>query len=112
MDRNEKYIIEKLKNILGDNFSETKEDILSINDQKKKAENDRFKQDTTDRKRLAYWSAVVVSIYLILLFGILIFNERFINLTNSVLIVLLGTTTLNILGLMFIVLKGLFPNIK
>lgn len=76
--------------------------------QKKRFENQRYSQDTQSRKKLAYWAATVVSIYLLFVLVILVLNNNIICLSDTVLSVLLGTTTLNVLGLMYIVLKGYF----
>lgn len=76
--------------------------------QKKRFENQRYKEDTESRKKLAYWAATVVSVYLLFVLIILILNYNIICLSDTVLSVLLGTTTLNVLGLMYIVLKGYF----
>lgn len=85
-------------------FEQTKE--------KQKLENDRYKSNTNDRKWLAEWSAAIVSLWLFLVFIILIQNSSNIHLSDSVLNVLLGTTTLNVLGLVFIVLRGHFGSGK
>ncbi|WP_312311413.1 hypothetical protein [Empedobacter brevis] len=74
----------------------------------KKLENIRYNSDTKDRKWLAIWTAAVVSIWLSLVIGILTLNSNLFKLSDSVLISLLGTTTLNVLGLSFIVLRGHF----
>ncbi len=76
--------------------------------QEKRYKNERYRADTKSRKTLAYWAATVVSVYLISVLVILIINYNYICLSDAVLITLLGTTTLNVLGLMFIVLKGYF----
>jgi hypothetical protein len=68
----------------------------------------RYRSDTNDRKWLAKWTAWTVSIWLFIVLNILVFNKSCINLSDSVLIALLGTTTLNVLGLSFIVLRGHF----
>ena len=71
----------------------------------------RYTQDTKYRKILAHWVMWVVSIWLGLTLFVVTFNKLFcFNLDDSVCIVLLGTTTVNILGLAYIVLKGIFPN--
>lgn len=71
----------------------------------------RYLSDTTDRKWLAVWTAIVVSIWLFVVLFILIFNEQFnIKLNTTVIVALLGTTTLNVLGLSYIVLKGHFQS--
>jgi len=72
----------------------------------------RYFSDTEDRKWLAQWSAAVVSIWLGFVAIVLISNNNCLHLTEGVLITLLGTTTLNILGLSFIVLRGHFDSDK
>ena len=94
--------------------SDGKEDIDSetIDEQiaLRKAQRLRYISDTGDRKWLAEWSTTVVSLWLFFVFFILIKNSDSFHLSDSVLSVLLGTTTLNVLGLMYIVLKGHFNN--
>jgi hypothetical protein len=68
----------------------------------------RYNQDTKERKFLSHWVVLVVSIWLFWVIFILIFNELLLNLSDTVICMLLGTTTINILGLAYIVLKGLF----
>jgi len=70
--------------------------------------NDRYKGDTVHRNFLAKWAAFVVSIWLILVVTILCLNNFAFHLPDNVLITLLTTTTINILGLMIIVLKDIF----
>ncbi|MCD6010459.1 MAG: hypothetical protein K0Q79_321 [Flavipsychrobacter sp.] len=94
--------------------SDGKEDIDSETLQEqidlKKAQTERYKSNTKDRVWLAEWAASVVSIWLALVFIILISNSSKLHLSDTVLNVLLGTTTLNVLGLIFIVLRGHFGN--
>lgn len=104
-DKNLESILSKIgKNSLHDQDIDS--DDLDL--QKKRFENQRYKEDTESRKILAYWAAIVVSIYLLIVLMILILNHKYICLSDVVLSVLLGTTTLNVLGLMYIVLKGYF----
>jgi len=73
----------------------------------------RYSQDTEERKLLSHWVMSVVSVWLVLVLFIVAFNEKFgFKLQDSVLITLLATTTANILGLAFIVLRGLFNDSK
>ena len=83
-------------------------DDLKLQRKMKELEVEKFDSDIKDRKWLAKWSAVVVSIWLILVVVILFLNKCLLNLSDAVLMTLLGTTTLNILGLSFIVLRGHF----
>lgn len=81
--------------------------------QTKKLEALRYMSDTSDRKWLGIWTAIVVSFWLLAVLLILVFNKACeISLSDSVLIALLGTTTLNVLGLSFIVLRGHFQSTK
>ena len=74
---------------------------------------ERYKADTKHRENLINWTKKIVSLWLIFVCFLLILNN-FLNvkLDSSVLITLLGTTTLNILGLPFIILRGLFQDNK
>lgn len=74
--------------------------------------NKRYSSDTSDRQWLAVWTAVTVSMWLLAVIGILICNTNRFHLSDKVLSVLLGTTTLNVLGLSFIVLRGHFQSSK
>lgn len=70
--------------------------------------NKRYASDTMDRRWLSAWSAGVVSVWLACVLYILANNNAKFHLSDSVLNILLGTTTLNVLGLSFIVLRGHF----
>lgn len=85
-------------------------DDLTIQKKRREIENRRYEEDTRSRKILAYWAAWVVSIYILLVLAILVFNNNYVCLSDSVLSILLGTTTFNVLGLMYIVLKGYFKS--
>lgn len=74
----------------------------------KKLRNDRYEEDTIHRRNLSSWAAIIVSIWLFSVILILIRNTSEYKLSDAVMIALLGTTTLNVLGMMMIVLKGLF----
>ncbi|MDR1938643.1 MAG: hypothetical protein LBQ73_09150 [Tannerellaceae bacterium] len=85
-------------------------DAISFREQKK-LKNERYKQDTDERKLLSHWVMCVVSIWLFLVLLILSMNNLLhLNLSDTVVCMLLGTTTINILGLAYIVLKGLFES--
>jgi hypothetical protein len=76
-------------------------------------EQERFKQDTEQRKTLVVWMIIVVSLWLFFTCAV-IFIEIYIckKLSDTTLCMLLGTTTANVLGLAMIVLRGLFPQSK
>lgn len=81
-------------------------DDLSMKDQIK----ERYGQDTRFRKHLAHWVMYIVPAWLGCVLFIITFNEPFcFNLDPNVLVTLLATTTVNVLGLAYIVLKGIFP---
>jgi ABC-type transport system involved in cytochrome c biogenesis permease component len=77
--------------------------------QRKLFENQRYREDTSHRKWLAVWTALVVTAWLLAVLYILLMNKKSIGLGDTVLVALLGTTTLNVLGLSYIVLRGHFP---
>lgn len=80
-------------------------DTLSIN----KQETIRFKQDTKHRNWLVIWMMIVVSVWLIVVLLITMFNIPWrLYISEKTLITLLATTTINILGLSKIILHGLF----
>jgi hypothetical protein len=84
-------------------------DESDIEDQKLKSK--RYRQDTDERKLLSHWVIGVVSIWLFLTVLMLGLNRLLcLKLSDVVCCMLLGTTTVNILGLAYIVLKGLFPD--
>ena len=83
-------------------------DALPINRQEDLI-NERYAQDTKERKLLSHWVTIVVSLWLLFVLAILSLNRLLeLKLSDTVLCMLLGTTTINILGLAYIVLKGLF----
>ncbi|MBF9253072.1 hypothetical protein I2I11_07195 [Pontibacter sp. 172403-2] len=84
-------------------------DELEAQKVQKALEADRYSSDTRDRKWLAIWTAVIVSIWLLVVLLILVLNAKWqLGLHDAILVALLGTTTLNVLGLSFIVLRGHF----
>ena len=85
----------------------TNVDIINLKTQVKK----RFEQDTKHRAFLAIWVVAATSLWLIVVLIIIFFcgfSFMGFHLSDTVLTVLLSTTTLNVLGLPFIVLKGFF----
>jgi len=88
---------------------DTDVDAYGLKDQ----ESIRYKQDTEERKLLSHWVMLVVSIWLLLVLVAVVFNKLLcFGIEPSVCLMLLGTTTVNILGLAFIVLHGLFDTNK
>lgn len=83
-------------------------DSESLDTQMRVLHNKRFESDTEWRCRLSWWVIGLDSVWVIAVILILVFNSSCLHIDTSVLITLLGTTTLNVLGLAFIVLRGLF----
>lgn len=80
-------------------------DILSLDDQKKA----RYKQDTWHRNVLVWWMMVIVSLWLVSVLLITAFNNPWcLRVSETVLVTLLATTTVNVLGLAYVILTGLF----
>ena len=75
---------------------------------RRQLENKRFLTNTNLRIYFAIWASIVVSIWLWKVSEILSNNFQKYCLSDSVLITLLTTTTLNVLGLVAIVLHDLF----
>lgn len=95
------------ENIVNDTLEDV--DDKSMREQRKT----RFSQDTRFRKHLANWVMAIVPCWLFLVIIILFFyGFNLIKLQIEVLITLLATTTINVLGLAYIVLKGIFPESK
>jgi hypothetical protein len=80
-------------------------DDLSLTEQKIA----RYGQDTKYRSHLAKWVMWIVPGWLVLVLIILsLCGMQLMALNAEVLITLLATTTVNVLGLAYIVLKGIF----
>jgi len=84
----------------------------NLENESKSLENERYKNDTAYRKVFSTWAGTLVSVWLVCVLLILTSNTNKFKLSDSVLIALLGTATLNVLGLMVIVLNGLFNKSK
>lgn len=79
----------------------------------------RMQEDTRARRRLERWATRVISVYLSCVFLIIVangivmvINKRDSLISSEIMIAILTTTTVNILGLGFIVLKGHFRAAK
>lgn len=71
----------------------------------------RLNANTNHRACLVEWIKDLIPIYLILVFFLVLFNgltKLPFYLSDEVLITILSTTTINVIGLAVIVLKGLF----
>lgn len=76
------------------------------------AKEDRFKKDTTLRIHLAKYFSIVIALWLLAVVLILVGNNFRYRLSDTVLVTLLTTTTIQILGMMIIILWDLFPGGK
>lgn len=92
------------KNIPNDTLENV--DDMSMRQQRK----ERFSQDTRFRRHLANWVMIIVPAWLMsVVVLIYLHGYNTLDLDKEVLITLLATTTVNVLGLAYIVLKVYFP---
>lgn len=93
----------------GDRLPVSDVDDLSIRAQIKR----RYDQDTDYRRHLANWVMIIVPAWLLAVIVILILCGCCVmSFDKDIMIALLATTTVNVLGLAYIVLKGIFPESK
>ncbi len=91
-------------------------DQLRVDIEKLRAELDSFKQDIRQRKTFAPKLYALTCLWLVLVIAIVLlqgFSDgryHFFHLADGVLIALLGTTTVNVVGLFYVVAKYLFPD--
>lgn len=71
----------------------------------------RFLDDTRLRRYLTYIFSFIIFLWLAAVISILYFNDYLLhlNLSENVLITLLTTSSINVIGMMLIILKNLFP---
>jgi len=71
----------------------------------------RFLEDTKLRRYLTYIFSFIIFLWLAAVISILYFNDNVLhlNLSENVLITLLTTSSVNVIGMMLIILKNLFP---
>lgn len=97
------------KRIVTSDEIDTDVDRWGLDGQKKALENKRYSKDTWHRSYLSFWSTILSTVWILFVGFLLIFNHKMeFNLSDEVIIALLTTTTLNLLGLPLIVLRGLF----
>lgn len=75
---------------------------------------ERFKEDTEHRGKLVNWVMYVTNFWLMFVGTIILLDGSILhfNVSDGVIVALLGTSTANVLGLPYIVLKGLFREWK
>lgn len=74
--------------------------------------NRRYKDNSELRRGLAIMFTLTINGWLFVVFLILLINSQTLKLSDSVLIALLTTSSANVLGMMYVILKNLFPNGK
>ena len=70
----------------------------------------RYEEDTEHRGKLVKWVVSVSNLWLIFVGSVVLLDAGpfHFNVSDGVIIALLGTATANVLGLPYVVLKGLF----
>lgn len=72
----------------------------------------RFIEDTILRRYLTYIFSFIIFLWLAAVISVLYFNHNLeLNLSENVLITLLTTSSVNVIGMMLIILKNLFPQV-
>ena len=93
-----------------DALAKSKEDILKSKIKKLELENGRYESDTKLRDLFAKGYSVILIIWLWAVLYIITHNcKNHYHFSDSVLIALLVTSTANVIGMVLIVLKNLFP---
>lgn len=77
--------------------------------EKEKAHVDSLKQDIEARKRYSNKIFTLVSFWLVAILLIVALNSLCFHLTDTVILALIGGTTINVLGLFLVVANYLFP---
>lgn len=95
-----------------EDLKEAEQDNKNLNKDIQEAELDRYKINTKLRDSLAKVFTVIIAMWLLSVVLILIGNYYRYHLSDSVLITLITTTTVNVLGMMLIILYDLFPGGK
>lgn len=94
-----------------DQRAETKNDLQKAQIQKLNSKLERYKQDTSLRSNLAKVFTIIISFWLLSVILILVGNNcNNYNLSDNVLITLMVTSTANVIGMMLIILRNLFPS--
>ena len=92
----------------------TKAEAEDLDNQHKKAQLEDVKQDTEERKKYAFWFFLLACVWitivtvLLLLQGFGLRSWEF-KLSDPVMLAVIGSTTVNILGILYVVANYLFP---
>jgi hypothetical protein len=96
---------------------ETAEEIKNLDHQRVEAELAGLRQDTAERKKYASrffhlscaWILIITTILLLQGFGSFWFGKCPFKLSEPVVLAVIGSTTANVLGILFVVANYLFP---
>lgn len=105
-----KRLLQGIKNNSLETIGNDPNNVLDYEKEAKRIKNKSDDKDITHRSRLVNWVIIFASCYILIVFVLLFFVHfcKGKGLSDVVTITLLGTTTANVLGLPYIVLKGLF----
>ncbi|WP_264535448.1 hypothetical protein [Flavobacterium sp. N1736] len=103
--------IENTASITPDDIENARAQNQILEDRLGNAKVGRFLEDTKLRRHLTYIFSVIILLWLASVVSILYFNGYLLklNLSENVLITLLTTSSVNVIGMMLIILKNLFP---
>lgn len=105
----------ELENIVDTTTEPTKADLDRREKEETKTfghEEDRYIKDTVLRIQVAKYFSIVIAFWLLAVILILVGNNFNYRLSGTVLVTLLTTTTIQVLGMMVIILWDLFPGGK
>jgi hypothetical protein len=101
--------LDHIKNVQGDN--KANEELRRYKNDRRELKLKDFEQLINQKRTFSVYIFILVSVWLTMVLGIVIFNGfGFFNfgLSEKIIITLIGSTTVNILGLLVIVLKYIF----
>ncbi len=82
---------------------------ITFEERQKEAELQRYNDDSRHRKNLVKWATTLIGLWLGAVVLILVATGMpLLDLSDTVMVTLLSTTTVNVLGLMIIVLNDIF----
>lgn len=91
-------------------LEEAENNTATLNSHLKDAQVKRFLTDTSLRTVLVYFFSIVILLWLASVMVVVFLNDSFVKLSDNVMTVLLTTTTINVIGMMLIILRNLFPH--
>jgi len=91
-------------------YAEGKVDDKRLNEAVLTPQEERYSRETKLRENLTTAFTMIITLWLLSVVLILVGNNLRYKLSDEVLIALLVTSTANVIGMMLIILKNLFPN--